>query len=245
VNVIPFPRSQGRALFLFSHRPEWPHARQQYYGDWFHNCLVNASVALLTARHCGIAIAHAVPGRGCDPSSDLIKPGSGLSILRHESVFTFTYPSLFRNDLLREFLTTEGISRIFMVGFPANDVALASAIDACSHGYRLTVVRDCSPLVALPNVSVAVADQVTFGSVATFCQVENFGDRLPHVLPREDCDRAGHREAPVDVEALLFFLYHLADQADGLGHGACAQKIRQAASDLFPVEQECGELRSE
>jgi hypothetical protein len=234
VTVIPFPRAQGRPLFLFSHRPEWPHLRQRFYGEWFENCLVNASVALLMARRFGITVAHAVPSRGCDRSTDLLKPGSGLRILRHESVFTCHYPSVFRDELLREFLGRIGVSKIYLVGFPANDVALASAIDARTYGYQLAVVRDCSPLLELPNVSVAAADHVTFGSIATFSQVENIADHLSKLLSDSELgNRAKEESHGFETETLGFFLNHLAKQADSMGLRVCAQKIRQAACDIF------------
>jgi hypothetical protein len=246
VTVIPFPRSRGQPLFLFAHRPEWPHLRQRFYGEWFENCLVNASVAMLMARRHGITVAHAVPSRNSDRSTELLKPGSGLRILRHESVFAFHYPSLFRNELLRDFLDRAGVSKIFLVGFPANDVALASAIDARTYGYHLAVLRDCSPLVELPNVSVAAADHVTFGSIATFAQVENIADHLSRLLPDREPSDCAEEESPVlQAETLGFFLNHLAEQAESMGLRICAQKIRQVASDTFPVPTAIGDCRSD
>lgn len=244
VTVIPFPRSQGKPLFLFSHRPEWPHAGGQLYRDWFQNCLVNATVAMLTARRQGMTVAHVVPSRRCDPSADLLRPGSGLRIRRHESVFAFSYPSLFRNELLREFLEHEGISSLFLFGFPANDVALATVLDARSYGYRVTVLRDCSPLVMLPGVSVAAADNVTFGTLATFCEVANVSDYLARMFPDDEWSADEHRGAAVfENDTLRFFLCHLAEQAESLGHRLCARKIREAASDIFPPESALCDLR--
>jgi hypothetical protein len=247
MTVIPFPRSQGTPLFLFSHRPEWPHAAGQFYPEWFQNCQINASVALLMARHQGMMVAHAVPSRGCGTSTELLRPGSGLRILRHESVFTFSYPSLFRNELLRDFLEHGQISNILLIGFPANDVALATAIDARSYGYRLTVMRDCSPLLALPGVSVAAADHVTFSNIATFCEVANFSDYLLRFLPEPDIAGDSAQEVPesLDEAGLYFFLNHLAEQADGLGRRTCARMIRRAASEIVPEAVMMRDVRSD
>ncbi|HEX2147158.1 MAG TPA: isochorismatase family protein [Pseudorhizobium sp.] len=246
MTVIPFPRSQGTPLFLFAHRPEWPHAPEQFYREWFRNCLVNASVALLAARRQGMMVAHAVPSRGGDRSTDVLRAGSGLGILRHESVFTFAYPSLFRNELLKDFLEHGGVSNVFLVGFSANDVALATAIDARSHGYRLTVMRDCSPLVALRGVSVAAADHVTFSSLATFCEVANFSDYLARFFPVDEHGVSNGPDAGAwEDETLRFFLSHLAEQAESLGHRVCARKLREAASDIFPSAAALCDFRSD
>jgi len=67
---------------------------------------------------------------------------SGLEPFADEFVFTKQYPSAFFGTSLAPLLTSMGIDNVILTGLTTSGCVRASCVDAMSHGFITTVVRD-------------------------------------------------------------------------------------------------------
>ncbi len=182
MTVIQFPRQNVRArgdlpLAVFAHTlPELSEAEDVFDAEWLSNCIVNTTIGLFATRRLGLPVAHLILA----PADKIsVRAGTNppeMKALPSEAVFSYTYPSIFSNDLFGEFIDNGNFQRLALFGFAANDVGLVSAIDAAQRDLDMIVIRDCSPLFSIDDCPVEMSDSAVFGTMEYFASVMTLPD---------------------------------------------------------------------
>lgn len=98
------------------------HAKMRDLGAWLAKI---PAASALAAGEPGVALD---PRLACDPARDLVIPKK--------------YPSVFFGTDLASILVTHGVDTVLVTGVTTSGCVRATAVDACSHGFRTIVVRD-------------------------------------------------------------------------------------------------------
>ena len=100
---------------------------------------------------------HCVQGtRGCEFHDDLTIPSRAMVVRKGYTREVDSYSAFFENDKmsdtgLDQYLRSEGVERVFVVGLAYDFCVKYTALDAVKLGYEAIVVRDCCRGVDLPG----------------------------------------------------------------------------------------------
>ncbi len=100
---------------------------------------------------------------------------AGLEPFPEEFVVTKQYPSAFFGTSLASLLTSMGVDNVILTGLTTSGCVRATCVDAMSHGFITTVVRDaCGDRHAAPHeanlfdMNAKYADVVSEGEILAF-----------------------------------------------------------------------------
>ena len=182
MTVIRFPRAYSRPrndlpLAVFAHTlPELSEADCVFDAEWLSNCIVNTTIGLFAARRLGLPVAHLILAPEDNSAARSSAGLPGLKALPTESVFSYTYPSVFGSPLFDEFLDEGNYRKLALFGFAANDVGLVSAIDGAKRDLDVIFIRECSPLFSIDDCTLEMSDSAIFGTISYFAPVMSLPD---------------------------------------------------------------------
>lgn len=104
---------------------------------------------------------------------------SGLEAFPDEFVITKQYPSAFFGTSLAPLLTSMGVDNVILTGLTTSGCVRATCVDAMSHGFITTVVRDaCGDRHSAPHEANLFDMNAKYADVVTEAEILGFIEGL-------------------------------------------------------------------